>query len=427
MIKKIMLITLLSSVLLSGCQDGTGRLVKLTKTGKAVPSSDMPADFEPITAEDNQPVGPALISTPVEENFPQETPQIERQDINPLTGLPVADSANLALPPALVSVANFPPTARPQAGLSFSPIVFELFIGEGMTRYLAIFYGDYPQASQPDQGESVQDDLTEGLPQPSIGPVRSGRLPYESIRKLYNGFIVMASAYSKVAAQLKDYVNVYGDDRMDVNSALMPVDKLATVAQANKKDLGEMNLGGMVFDSKPPENGKTAHSLWLFYAYLNQIFWRYNQTDGSYHRWQDKADGSTFVEQTDRLNGEPLTYENVVVLFADHTVQNVTLVDIDLLYVKHGKALLFRDGVMQEIYWNTFSEEYEKTTGRMRPIRFVDTDGSPIAFKPGQTWVEIVPSHIAYWETVDSEKYNQLASGRSKGSGYWGVYFKLDN
>ena len=148
MIKKIMLITLLSSVLLSGCQDGTGRLVKLTKTGKAVPSSDMPADFEPITAEDNQPVGPALISTPVEENFPQETPQIERQDINPLTGLPVADSANLALPPALVSVANFPPTARPQAGLSFSPIVFELFIGEGMTRYLAIFYGDYPQASQ---------------------------------------------------------------------------------------------------------------------------------------------------------------------------------------------------------------------------------------------------------------------------------------
>ena len=427
MIKKIMLITLLSSVLLSGCQDGTGRLVKLTKTGKAVPSSDMPADFEPITAEDNQPVGPALISTPVEENFPQETPQIERQDINPLTGLPVADSANLALPPALVSVANFPPTARPQAGLSFSPIVFELFIGEGMTRYLAIFYGDYPQASQPDQGESVQDDLTEGLPQPSIGPVRSGRLPYESIRKLYNGFIVMASAYSKVAAQLKDYVNVYGDDRMDVNSALMPVDKLATVAQANKKDLGEMNLGGMVFDSKPPENGKTAHSLWLFYAYLNQIFWRYNQTDGSYHRWQDKADGSTFVEQTDRLNGEPLTYENVVVLFADHTVQNVTLVDIDLLYVKHGKALLFRDGVMQEIYWNTFSEEYEKTTGRMRPIRFVDTDGSPIAFKPGQTWVEIVPSHIAYWETVDSEKYNQLASGRSKGSGYWGVYFKLNN
>ena len=61
------------------------------------------------------------------------------------------------------------------------------------------------------------------------------RLPYEHIRKLYNGFIVMASAYSKVAAQLKDYVNVYSDDSMDINSALMPVEKLKEVAKANQK------------------------------------------------------------------------------------------------------------------------------------------------------------------------------------------------
>ena len=149
--------------------------------------------------------------------------------------------------------------------------------------------------------------------------------------------------------------------------------------------------------------------------------------DGSYHRWQDNADGETFTEQTDRLNGNPLTYENVVVMFVDHTVKNTTLIDLDLLYVKREKALLFRDGVMQEIYWTTLSEEYEKTTGLMRPIRFVDAKGNPISFKPGQTWVEIIPNYDAYWETVNSEKYNQLASGRSKGSGYWGVYFKLDN
>lgn len=427
MIKKIILFTLLSSMLMIGCQPGSGQLVGVERTEETKVMSDSSNASVPIISVKEPPVNLAFTSTPDKIPQPVPTPQIEAVVINPLTGLIAAEPANLALPPALVSVTNFPPTARPQAGLSFSPIVFELFIGEGMTRYLAIFYGDYPRISLPDQGEAVQDELSEGLPQPSIGPVRSGRLPYEYIRKLYNGFIVMASAYSKVAAQLKDYVNVYGDDRMDANSALMPVERLVEVAEANKKDLGEMNLGGMVFDPKPPENGKIAHSLWLFYAYLNQVFWRYNEADGSYHRWQDKADGSTFVEQTDRLNGEPLTFENIVVLFADHTVTNVTLIDINLLYVKHGKALLFRDGVMQEIYWDTFSEEYEKTTGRMRPIRFVDVNGTPIAFKPGQTWIEIVPSHIAYWETVDSEKYNQLASGRSKGSGYWGVYFKLEN
>ena len=131
--------------------------------------------------------------------------------INPLTGLPVQNPDNLSLPPALVSVTNFPPTARPQAGLSFSPIVFELFIGDGMTRYLAIFYGDYPQVEQLEASEDLRADLTEGMdePQPepvaSVGPIRSGRLPFESVRKLFNGFIVMASAYSKVADQLSDF------------------------------------------------------------------------------------------------------------------------------------------------------------------------------------------------------------------------------
>jgi hypothetical protein len=165
----------------------------------------------------------------------------------------------------------------------------------------------------------------------------------------------------------------------------------------------------------------------VFYAFKNQVFWRYNAEDGAYHRWQDNADGSTFIEQTDRLNGEPLTYENVIVLFADHEVENTYLIDINLLYVKKGKALLFRDGLMQEIYWTTKSEEYEQTTGDFRPIRFIDADGNPVLLKPGQTWVEIVPGYTVYWETVNSEKYNQLVAGRSKGSGYWGLYFDLED
>ncbi len=349
--------------------------------------------------------------------------------LNPLTGLPVKNPENLALPPALVSVTNFPPTARPQAGMSFSPMVFELYIGDGMTRYLVLFYGDYPHAADSGQAGDAAEDLAEGVPQPTaeIGPVRSGRLPYEYIRKLFNGFIVMASAYSKVAAQLDEYVNVFGSDTMDVNSALIAVEKLEDIAHTNQDDLSRMNLSGMFFDPQPPAEGRTAHSLWIFYAYKNQVFWRYNAADGSYHRWQDEADGSTFIEQTDRLNGEPLTFENVIVLFADHEVQNQYLIDIQLLYVKKGKALLFRDGLMQEIYWTTKSEEYEQTTGDFRPIRFINADDSPVMLKPGQTWVEIVPGASVHWETVNSEKYNQLAAGRSKGSGYWGLYFNLDD
>jgi hypothetical protein len=80
---------------------------------------------------------------------------------------------------------------------------------------------------------------------------------------------------------------------------------------------------------------------------------------------------------------------------------------------------------VQDIYWTTASEEYEKTTGRLRPIRFIDAEGNPVALKPGQTWIELMPPHLAFWETVDSEVYNQLAAGRKPGSGYWGLYFKV--
>jgi hypothetical protein len=355
-----------------------------------------------------------------------EDENVSRNSINPLTGLPVDNPENLLLPPALVSVTNFPPTARPQAGLSTSPIVFELFIGDGMTRYLAIFYGEYPESSiQVKSGDSPE-DFSEGIQEPVIGPVHSGRLPYEYVRQLYNGFIVMASAYSRVANQLDDFVNVSGDDQSDINSVLISVDDIEKIAEESGKELGGAALSGMVFEKDIPEGGKDAYSLWIFYAYKNQVFWRFDVDDGSYHRWQDNADGPTFIEQTDRLNGDPLTYENVIVLFADHQVENTYLIDIDLLYVKKGKALLFRDGRMYDIYWTTKSEEYEKTTGKLRPIRFIDAEGNPFPLKPGQTWIELVPTYTTFWETVDSEKYHILVNGRSKGSGYWGLYFKLD-
>jgi len=68
---------------------------------------------------------------------------------NPLTGLPVADPSLLQLPALLVSISHFPVTARPQAGLSFAPYVFEIYITEGATRFLTAFYGEFPAPEVP--------------------------------------------------------------------------------------------------------------------------------------------------------------------------------------------------------------------------------------------------------------------------------------
>ena len=72
--------------------------------------------------------------------------------INPLTGLAVQDPSLLQIPATLLSISHFPATARPQAGLSFAPYVFEIYITEGATRFLTTFYGQFPKPEIPMTG-----------------------------------------------------------------------------------------------------------------------------------------------------------------------------------------------------------------------------------------------------------------------------------
>ena len=65
--------------------------------------------------------------------------------INPLTGRAVSDPSLLGIPAMLISISNSPVTARPQAGPGFADWVFELFIGTATTRFLGVFYGEYPR------------------------------------------------------------------------------------------------------------------------------------------------------------------------------------------------------------------------------------------------------------------------------------------
>jgi hypothetical protein len=70
-------------------------------------------------------------------------------DVNPFTGLQVADPSLLEQPALLVSITHFPPEARPQGGLSFAPWVFEYLIATGTTRFAAVFHGQTPYPEAP--------------------------------------------------------------------------------------------------------------------------------------------------------------------------------------------------------------------------------------------------------------------------------------
>ena len=116
------------------------------------------ANSPDVTASPPQ---PATSSAPTATPSPQPTstpaswgpePESFPAGVNPLTGQPASDPALLKIPALLISISHFPATARPQAGLSFAPYVFEYSITEGQTRFLAAFYGEYPAPEVPTKG-----------------------------------------------------------------------------------------------------------------------------------------------------------------------------------------------------------------------------------------------------------------------------------
>lgn len=431
------------------------------------PAADLPSSTNtvsplPLTTKttppptEAPPVLPTIVPSstatppPITRMGPEEFPP----GYNPLSGLKVEDPENLTYPPIMVSVSNFPPAARPQAGLDWCPSVYEGYIGDGETRFLATFYGDYPKlggraaASLPmDNGGFVPvsfpaQEATPGTPAddlpvlsdhptlkaPGIGPIRSARIWYGEAAKLHQATLAFAHAWPGVLAKLpQNYITVNPLDDSDINSGFLDVTKLQTHAMNLPNRLQPTDLAGNLFDLNPPEAsasgwesgsaimpvswredtlsqsswiGKPADTVWIPWSNLSQIFWRYDEESGAYHRYQDQADAKTFVQAIDRLSGRPLTFENLIILFANHTIlypnaQGKSYVyEIELLYVQKFPAILFRDGKMYNIYWTTISGEYERKTGRARPIRYIDGAGNPFPLKPGQTWVTIMPPGV---------------------------------
>jgi hypothetical protein len=66
-------------------------------------------------------------------------------NVNPLTGLEVANPESLNRRPIDVKISNSPAIVRPQSGISEADLVFEHYTEVGITRFSAIFYTNAPQ------------------------------------------------------------------------------------------------------------------------------------------------------------------------------------------------------------------------------------------------------------------------------------------
>jgi SdrD B-like domain/Protein of unknown function (DUF3048) C-terminal domain len=485
----------------------TLRIIK-TSTSIAIPSatSTSQSRLSPVT------YGPEA------EDFPS--------NVNPLTGRAVEDPSLLKFPAVLVSISNMPVTARPQAGPGFAPWVYELYIGEGATRFLNVFYGDFPRAIPNVQGgckvreeiihlksdwignrvwldenENGQQDTWEmgvggvcvrlldgishevisetttdsngyyafdrpdgeviiqftksdlyqftkqdvgdddrdsdanasgetqifqadstasfwdaglilseepiatpslvvtGTPpdwfipsEPYVGPIRSGRLTYNQIGHMFpNSCLVYASAAWDIGEMLDACEIVYGVDKTTPNSALLPVTRLRELAEKSLNPRQPVNYSGNLFSDEIPEGGKPASNIHVFYHAYTQSAWKYDPISQTYLRWTDLADGTgTLIPATDRLTERQMAFQNVVVVFAEHNRFRHNQLEIDFSLGQKNFAYLFRDGQAFKIYWSTENREWEKKTGLVRPMHFVDAHGNPVALHPGRTWIHIV-------------------------------------
>ena len=444
--------------------------------------------------------------------------------MNPLTGQAVQDPSLLGLPAVLVSISNMPFTARPQAGPGFASWVYELYIGEGATRFMNVFYGEYPHSIPNIQGgcavrdkiirptgawvgnrvwldknangrqedweagvggvcvrlldassrEVIQETTTDangyyafeqpvgdailkfeitdsyqftnqdvgdddrdsdvdasgetgifradstssfwdaGLvlstvvsatPNPAatstpwyipdedyVGPIRSGRLTYNQIGAMFpNSCLVYASAAWDIGEMLDACEIVHGVDNTTPNSALLPVTRLRQLAEENLNPNQPVNYSGNLFSEQNPVGGTTADDIHVFHHAYTQSAWQYDPISESYLRWTDLADGTgTLIPAIDRLSGRQMAFENVIVVLAEHRRYRHNQLEIDFGMGQKEYAYLFRDGQAYKIYWSTENRDWEKKTGLVRPMHFVDAQGDLVTLHPGNTWIHIV-------------------------------------
>lgn len=338
---------------------------------------------------------PPAVATPPPTATPagQIGPAVFPDDVNPLTGLAVADPAVLERRPLAIKISNFPDCVRPQDGIARADVVFEHYAEGGTTRFTAVYLGrDAPRA----------------------GSVRSARLIDLEIPAMYQTMFGFSGASGGVKQRLENsdfFERVISPDFEPGHPAFFrkPIDAIACDllehtlftstdrlwdATAERGLNTRTAIPGSVFNDAVPVGGQSATDITLRYV-GSFVFWGYNAATGTYTRSNNGA------VHTDGLDGQPVAAANVVALFANHVTTDI-LEDfvgynrdtgaggnysVEIQIWGEGRAMLFRDGQVFDLHWARWE--------RNRPPVFTDDAGTIVPFKPGVTWFQLMPLDTA--------------------------------
>jgi hypothetical protein len=306
-------------------------------------------------------------------------------NVDPLTGLAVADANLLNRRPLAVKVSEFPRRVRPQDGLSFADLVFEHYAEAGVSRMTAIFLGnDSPKVGSIRSARLIDLVLTESYKAMLITSGSSqGVLTAISKTPFFNRLIAEATGFNKCPPLCRE-----GTQASTNNLFASTADLWKTTDTLGLN--GRQDLHGMAFAPTAPAGGKPATTVHIdFQANENTTEWRYDAAAGRYARFVDTDMVGTLAPHTDAVNNQPLTAANVVVLYANHVTSadpedfgNGGHCGYEIQLWNSGPAKLFRNGQAYDLTWARFNSADE--------ITLLGPDNKIFALKPGNTWFEVL-------------------------------------
>lgn len=318
---------------------------------------------------------------------------------NPLTGLVPANPEILNRRPVAVKISTFPrEMVRPvQTGLSRADVVYEYYIEDYLTRFIAVFYSQDAERA---------------------GPVRSGRYFDEHIMRMYHAPLAYGYADKRVQKHLEesdlrpllflerpDTIPPYEiDENKNAEIRLF----LNTAGVGPKlSDNSRPNLRAALFASLLyPESYPVINRIYTHYSIASYNYWEYDPASRLYLRFSDLSDalalgqGEVYTPHLDHLTGQQLSAANVVILVVPHTFHNEfdradQLFDITLTGA--GEAYLFRDGRMLKALWTRDQID--------QPIALTDAEGQALPLKPGVTFYQVINPESSYSQTETSLEF----------------------
>lgn len=352
-------------------------------TAYRLPSAGNTANELPSTGAATEAVSQPAAPPPAPGGPPP--PNISRPaNVNPLTGLPVADPAALQRRPLMVRIGN-DPGARPQAGLNSADIVYEEITEWWVTRFTAIFLAETPG---------------------TIAPVRSARLINVQLVPQYQGALAHSGGSDPVRWEISQAPIVNLDEfynplpyfyrpNQGWQTRLALDGEAARDYMAAKGTEAAVPLQGFLF-SDAVQGGEPGEDIYVPYPRATSFTeWHYDAASSKYLRW---VDGSPLYD----FNGGQIAASNVIIYFAEHQATDIVedsngATSIRIIVNGKGPAWFFRDGKLNRGFW--------ETDGTRTPY-FAYDDGRPYSLKPGNTWVEVVPTYF----TIGLNSPNEASS-----------------